>query len=479
MKEKLTNNWGLKLVSVALAMFMWLLVINETHPMMSKTLTVRNVNYLNEDVVIDSGRTFSVDNLESKGISVTVQVRQEDANKVRPEDFQIVVDLAQVGPYGAVEIDVQWLGSDQYKIEESDISWRTTTVTVTLEDIVERNYPVQISIVGEPAEGYIIGEERKTDPRVVTIKAPQSVMERIRSVGIEVSAEGQNSELTGTASLILYDVVGEKLNLDYADYEDYEFSLSQEMISYTVPLLKTKEVGLHFEGITGEVAEGYRFTDVLGANQKVHIAGLKAVLADIVNIEIPAEVLNLEGARENVEVRINVSEYLPEGITVEGESVLTLTLVVEPLIQQTRQLLPEQIRMENGKDGWNYTIRNSVEVVIEGLEEDLNSLTNEDLNAWLSLEGMEPGSNTATVNVTVENGFTLIRIGEASVTMTEQPKTEESGSASDENPGSSGGNGSQEESESGSASSGSTEESSGSSHTTSGNGTAGNGGAGT
>lgn len=427
MKEKLTNNWGLKLISVCLAVFMWLPVINVTHPVEKRTVIVRNIKYLNENVITDSGKTYSMeDGLESKGIAVTVPVLKDQANKVKGDDFQIVVDLAKIGPYGSVEVDVEWPESkaDGYQIDKDDITWKTTSVMITLEDIMTKSYPVHMKINGEPAESYIIGEDKKTFPRVVTIKAPQSVMEKIRSAGIEVDVSDMNSELTGTADLKLYDVSGEELKLDYDSFEDFEFAISDKTIEYTIPLLKTREVKLLFEGTSGTVADGYRYTEILGATQTVHVAGLRAVLADYDAIMIPKELLNLEGATGNVEVKIDTSKYVPDGVTIEGDPIVTVTLVVEPLIQQTRKLMPELIHMEDTREGRNYTIRGSVDVILEGLEEDLNALTDEQPEAWLSVKDMQQGSNTAEVHLTVdEEAFTLIHIGEATVTMEAIPET--------------------------------------------------------
>lgn len=428
MKEKLVNNWGLKLISVCLAMMMWLVVINESNPIERRSVTVTNVKYLNEDVVIDSGKTYTVEDLENRGISISVPVRKQDARKVLADDFQIVIDLAKIGPYGTVEIGVEWLGSGdrEYEITESEITWRTTTVTVTLEDIIERTYPVQLRTSGEPAEEYIIGEETTVSPRSVTIKAPQSVMEQIHSVGIEVNVNGMNSEASGEANLVLYDVAGRELNLDYEEFEDFEFSISHQKIAYTVPLLKTKEVRLSFAPPEGNVAEGYRYTGRQGGNQTVYIAGLRGVLADIDAIEIPSEALNLEGAQENVELQLDISRYVPEGVTVESDNIINVTLVVEPLIRQTRELLPEKIRMEGGQEGWNYTIQGSVEVVLEGLEEDLNALTDDMLDAWLSLEGLQEGENRVEVQVSAGNAFTLARVGNAMVRMEAIPESTDS-----------------------------------------------------
>jgi YbbR domain-containing protein len=431
MKEKLTNhNWLLKLISVILAVILWLIVVNINHPEVTKSITVRNVVYENEETIINSGYTYSVDSLD-RGVVISVPVEQTDANKVKADDFQIVVDLASMGPYGAVLIDVQWLGSDNYKIDESEITWKTTSVNVTLEEVVERTYSVQISTEGTPAEGYILGNDITLTPKSVGIKAPKSVLEQIHSVGISVDVEEASSEISGEAQLILYDVTGEELQLQYSDYKDYEFSISNQTIGYTIPLLKTKEVGLRFGTPEGTVAEGYRYTGIQGANQKVHIAGLKAVLADIDAIEIPSEVLNLDGADQSVELTLSISDYVPVGVTVESDNELTVVLVVEPLIQVTRELDVKQIRLEGASEDYTYTLTPvedqeeeseetgtaAVSVVIEGLEEDLLLLPAEEIDAYISVENLKPGTHTVPVEINLDTGYTLVASAEVTVTV--------------------------------------------------------------
>lgn len=423
MKINLTNkNWLLKLISFFLAVFLWLMVININHPEVTKTVVVRNVVYKNEQTVIDSGNTYSVSALE-KGISVSVPVAKTDANKVKADDFQIVVDLASMGPYGAVQVDVQWLGSEEYKIDESEITWKTTTVNVTLEEVIERLYSIQMTTTGTPAEGYILGSDLTVDPKRVSIKAPKSVMEQIHSVGIVVDVEEASSEVSGEAELILYDVAGQKLNLDYDSFEEYEFAISTGTAAYTVPLLKTKEVGIRCGYPTGTVAEGYRYTGMRGTNQRVHIAGLKAVLAGVEAIEVPSEDLNLDGADHNVEITLRASDYVPAGVTVESDDEFTVTLVVEPLVRQTRPIAMDQIRIEGADEEYTYTLTGAeeIEAVIEGLEEDLSLLAEEELDAYISVEELRPGEHTVQVQVALDNGYTLVETGEVTVTVERKP----------------------------------------------------------
>ena len=51
LKRMLTNNLGLKILSVVLALFTWLIMVNVSNPMMTVTHTVP-VEFINEEVLI-------------------------------------------------------------------------------------------------------------------------------------------------------------------------------------------------------------------------------------------------------------------------------------------------------------------------------------------------------------------------------------------------------------------------------------------
>lgn len=424
MKEKLTNNWGLKLISVGLALFLWLVVLNAENPYETKNLTIHNIEYLNEDVVLTSKQTYKVEDLDSKGVDISVKVRRKDSGKVRATDFRAIVDLAQIGPFGSVEVKVEWIPSTAYELNEEDITWKTKSVKVTLEEIMKLEYPVKMRIYGHPKDSYIVGDFA-TDPLRVSITAPKSIQEQIASVGIEVNVEGMNGDVEGTATLKLYDVAGEELKLNTSGLEDYEFSISAKEISYKVPLLKIKEVILRTNGYVGTVAEGYRYTGMYGANQTAYIAGYRNVLAEVDAIDIPAEALDLEGATANKEIKIDLTRYVPEGVTVEGNTIVTITLMVEPLVKQTRELMPSRIRMVGMQEGFDYKILDAVAIVIQGLQEDLNTLTNEMMDVWIEVQDLQPGTSQVEVHVKVDNAFEIVRVDAAQILVEEIPESTE------------------------------------------------------
>ena len=58
MKNKLTNNIGLKLASVLLAVILWLVVTSMNNPVVSDYYYNIPVTLLNADLITDSGRVY-------------------------------------------------------------------------------------------------------------------------------------------------------------------------------------------------------------------------------------------------------------------------------------------------------------------------------------------------------------------------------------------------------------------------------------
>ena len=58
MKERLTNNLGLKILSVVIAVFMWLIMVNVSNPLVSDSQEV-TVDMINAEVLEKSNLTYA------------------------------------------------------------------------------------------------------------------------------------------------------------------------------------------------------------------------------------------------------------------------------------------------------------------------------------------------------------------------------------------------------------------------------------
>ncbi|MBR6004368.1 MAG: hypothetical protein IK068_06580, partial [Lachnospiraceae bacterium] len=59
-KKSLTQNFGLKIMSLFVAVIIWFIVVNLTDPVITQTYKNVPVRILNSDVITDSGKTLEV-----------------------------------------------------------------------------------------------------------------------------------------------------------------------------------------------------------------------------------------------------------------------------------------------------------------------------------------------------------------------------------------------------------------------------------
>ena len=93
MKEKLTNNLGLKFLSITLAIFAWFMVVNVVNPLVVDSEEVP-VEMINEDILSKANLTY--DMVGKKTVTVTYEVRTRDRYKVSASDFYAYADLANL-----------------------------------------------------------------------------------------------------------------------------------------------------------------------------------------------------------------------------------------------------------------------------------------------------------------------------------------------------------------------------------------------
>ena len=71
MKEKLTNNLGLKLLSVGLAVFAWFMVVNVVNPLVEASAEVP-VEIINEDILKKANLTYEM--IGKKTVTVSYEI---------------------------------------------------------------------------------------------------------------------------------------------------------------------------------------------------------------------------------------------------------------------------------------------------------------------------------------------------------------------------------------------------------------------
>ena len=73
MKERLTNNLGLKFIAVFFTIVLWLVVMNVEDPIDTRTFKGISVGIRNDDIITSKGKTYSV--VGEQSVEVTVKAK--------------------------------------------------------------------------------------------------------------------------------------------------------------------------------------------------------------------------------------------------------------------------------------------------------------------------------------------------------------------------------------------------------------------
>ncbi len=409
MKEKLINNLGLKILSCFLAFCMWLVVVNVSNPEMTGSKEVP-LEIVNEQVLTKAGRTYELGGKDT--VTVYFDVRTKDAYKIHASDFRAYIDLAELYDVtGSVQVNIEVLNNKELV---SNTESRPGVVRVQTEELQSKQFSLIMNTYGTLAEDYAISKAVLT-PDHVTVEGPTSQVGLINHVGIEVDVNSLESGAEGTVKPVFYDANGNAITVSD------RVSVSPAEIQYALEVSKVKSLPLDFE-VTGSAASGYQYTGVECSTKNVSVLGLKNSLASVNKITIPSSVLNVAGATQDKVVTVDLNDYLPEDVTLANadDAKVTIRLKVEQLTTRTITLSESDISMENGADYYHYHLSPArIEVKLQGLKEDLDTLKAENLKASVNVSGMQPGSHAGTLTMDgIGNHFKLLSVSAFNVEVT-------------------------------------------------------------
>ena len=190
---KIFSNIHLKLLALLSAIVLWFVVI-----------TVENTIYIfPQELEIDVrnlGSNLSLAN-ELPEVKLFLQVSKEELKSLTPDDFNVYIDLgnAQAGEKSAqIQASTTIPQVKILKIEPIQVDLKLSPVT-------EKEVEVEIHVIGDPQEGYIVSNVEAGN-QTVKVTGAQSLIENIESVRADLLLDGsEKSEINQSVMLKLGD----------------------------------------------------------------------------------------------------------------------------------------------------------------------------------------------------------------------------------------------------------------------------------
>lgn len=389
MKSKITANMGLKLISLAFAFVLWLVVNNMENPTVTETYVNIPVKLENTDLITDAGKVYEI--LDGTGVveRVTVKAPKSVHSALNSGNILATADVSELSSLDTISIE---FSSSIYSNDIESIKGSIDTVKLNIENKKAKALSLKAGVSGSVAEGYLVGEVT-TDQNLVRISGPESLINQVAKATVEVDVTGFTSDIGTNLDIRLYDSEGNPI-------QDSRISQNIKSVGVKVSIYQTKEVPVSF-GVSGEPVTGYRVASAPTGNiELINIAGKGNVLRNITEIVIPDEAVDVTNQSADLVTEVNIREYLPENVFLADASQAKVEVTVD--IQQE---VSEEIKVQDGAitvvnipEGFRATLEEIGEdasITIIGLPSDVASVRSAelrgsvDIQKWLAEEGIE------------------------------------------------------------------------------------------
>jgi YbbR domain-containing protein len=254
------------------------------------------------------------------------------------------------------------------------------SVDVTLEQLGSITLPIRTETPGTPALGYQQGPVEWSDQEVL-IAGRLSDIQKVTTVEASLDIAGANESIIKTVSLLPRDSNGNLV-------PDVSLTPARVTVTQTITLRGGYRNMVVKVVTSGQVAEGYRQTNITVSPPNVLVFSTDPVMINQLPGYVETEVLDLTGKVDDIETVLALN--LPEDVSVIGDPNVLVQVgvaAIEGSINISKQVeligvLPE-LSAKVSPD--------TVEVIIYGPIPMLQTLTGVDVRVVLDLTGLEVG----------------------------------------------------------------------------------------
>ncbi|MFA7462184.1 MAG: CdaR family protein [Anaerovoracaceae bacterium] len=389
-----SSSWLDKIISVVIALILWVYVVNVINPPSSTTVSAVPVQLLNQEVLAASN--LAIAGTDRYHVDVVVEGTRSDVLALQPDQVTATADLFGMSKgqnYLVVSVSVP----ERITVKEI----KSGRIPVLIDELVSVQKPVELQILEEIAR-HEIGSV-SLQPQEISVMGAKSIVDLVRSVRIQISS----AALTETPAKfqLSADAVG-------ADGEPiYNVRLSHAYVELTAALYQTKTVPLEvpLEGVPAQNME------VTGKDipEEITVKGSAQILQTVE--AVVAEPLNIDGIAEDA--TLPVVPILPTGVEVAEESLqLQANFTLAHMEEIFFDYGPKDVWIYNIPEGYQVdVITAGITVTARGEDAVVNVLQHTDLQPAIDASLLSPGLGEAMLTPRYTQQLVQIRISPATV----------------------------------------------------------------
>ena len=403
-------------MSVAVAVVLWLIVVNIDNPIGTNYYTINDVELINKEYVESSDTIGKMcmpeQNQDSIKIAITASKKIRD--KIKVTDISAVADLQQ-----AVSLDTNpvmvpiTVTCSVPGVSSNDIKVTPQNLSVNLDEKETQEFVVNVSRGDtKPGKDYEVGS-LTANPEKVRITGPKTLVNKIDKVNATIELDGNTQDFTQDVNLTIIDKNQEALS----DSEMNSLRIENNAkVVVTARLWKIRQgVGISASYV-GTPADGYEVGSVKTVPDTISVAGSTEGLESLAEnnnvITIPADSIDISGESKDVEKKISLNNLLPDNVKLTSDSSedVWVTVNILPVGSKEFDIPTKNIEVKNKPDDLQVTFETAqIELRIKSDTKNMDDLdAKKDIKLSIDLDGKKEGNYEVPVKVVLPDGYETV-----------------------------------------------------------------------
>lgn len=376
MDRWLKNNTVVKIISLVIAIMLWMVVnINPNQDQVTKTES------LNLDVIYDDNKYFVT--LPTPSVQVEMKGDKSLFNLTSllgSNKSRVFVDLSKLTK-GTHQVPIQYDGFPT----GMEVTIQPKDVTVTIEEATKVVKPVRLETFGKVKDGFVMGQGT-VYPTTVTVSVPESKLQDLESVQALVNVDNATEDIDRSVEMRAVDKMGQPIRSKISPAK------ADVKIPVSLPF-KALPLQLNF---TGSPPPGYVISSIVMNPASVTVFGPQDILSTMPSYLGPAIDLSRFTASDTVKMKIplynKISKTNPDmvEITVNVSNAVTGSTIEVPI---------KLINIPAGRTAQILKPGTILQLQVQGTAENIAKLTKDDIQATIDVSSLGVGDQNVVIQV--------------------------------------------------------------------------------
>ena len=313
-------------------------------------------------------------------ITLTLSAPQSIWDRLINDNIPVraIVDLSGLGS-GNHDLPIQiQIGISPVRV----LSYSPQTLSLTLESLASKSFPIHLIIRNDPAIGFQAGTPQLSQS-IITVSGPESLVSRVKEVTATLDINQSHENINRTISVQAMDANEVAVN---------GITITPDQIVVTDQIMQRggyRNVVVKAV-LVGQIASGYRLTNITVSPPAVTVFSTDPSLVEKLPGYVETTPINLNGSKDGLDVSLGLN--LPNGVQVVGDQSVQVQIGVAA-IEGSLSITRLNVNITGLADGLDAQVSpETVDIIISGPLPILDTLTADKINVIVDLTGEGPGT---------------------------------------------------------------------------------------